>query len=104
MLEDRGGKVMAEQKKEELLVRERYFDSIFQYDAGAIRSRFLIALRDENKIPKVPIYIDSPMATNATSIFRVHQECYDEETREAFLQHHKNPFGFSELHYITNVE
>jgi metallo-beta-lactamase family protein len=65
---------------------------------------FLHLLNDQNKIPKVPIYIDSPMATNATSIFRVHQECYDEETREAFLQHHKNPFGFSELHYITNVE
>lgn len=61
-------------------------------------------LNDQKRIPKVPIYIDSPMATNATSIFRVHQECYDEETREAFLQHHKNPFGFNELHYITNVE
>jgi len=65
---------------------------------------FLHLLNDQNKIPKVPIYIDSPMATNATSIFRVHQECYDDETRVAFLQHHKNPFGFSDLHYITNVE
>jgi metallo-beta-lactamase family protein len=64
---------------------------------------FLHLLNDQKKIPKVPIYIDSPMATNATSIFRVHQECYDQETREAFLQHHNNPFGFSELHYITNV-
>jgi metallo-beta-lactamase family protein len=65
---------------------------------------FLHLLNDQKRIPKVPIYIDSPMATNATSIFRVHQECYDEETRDAFLKHHKNPFGFNELHYITNVE
>jgi len=65
---------------------------------------FLHLLSDQNRIPKVPIYIDSPMATNATSIFRVHQECYDDETREAFLKHHKNPFGFNELRYITNVE
>jgi metallo-beta-lactamase family protein len=65
---------------------------------------FLHLLNDQNKIPKVPIYIDSPMATNATSIFRTHQECYDEETREAFLKHHKNPFGFNELTYISNVE
>ena len=64
----------------------------------------MLLLNDQKRIPEVPIYIDSPMATNATSIFRVHQECYDEETREAFLQHHKNPFGFNELHYITNVE
>jgi metallo-beta-lactamase family protein len=65
---------------------------------------FLHLLNDQQRIPKVPIYVDSPMATNATSIFRVHQECYDEETRNAFLKHHKNPFGFNELHYITNVE
>ena len=61
-------------------------------------------LNDEGRIPKIPIYVDSPMATNATAIFRVHQECYDEETRLAFLNHHKNPFGFNELRYITNVE
>ena len=65
---------------------------------------YLHLLNDRKRIPKIPIYVDSPMATNATSIFRVHQECYDQETRDAFLQHHKNPFGFNELHYITNVE
>ncbi|UCF63609.1 MAG: MBL fold metallo-hydrolase [bacterium] len=65
---------------------------------------FLHVLRDQKKIPNIPVYVDSPMATNATSIFRVHQECYDKETREAFLDHHKNPFGFNELRYITNQE
>jgi metallo-beta-lactamase family protein len=65
---------------------------------------FLHLLNDQNRIPKVPIYVDSPMATNATAIFRVHQECYDQETRQAFLDHHKNPFGFNEMRYITNVE
>lgn len=65
---------------------------------------FLHILSDKNRIPSIPIYVDSPMATNATSIFRVHQECYDEETRKAFLDHHKNPFGFNDLHYITGQE
>ncbi len=65
---------------------------------------FLHLLSDQKKIPPVPVYVDSPMATNATSIFRVHQECYDEQTRQAFLVHHKNPFGFNELHYITGQE
>jgi metallo-beta-lactamase family protein len=64
---------------------------------------FLHLLNDAGKIPKLPIYVDSPMATNATSIFQVHQECYDEETHRAFLDHHKNPFGFNELRYTTNV-
>ena len=44
------------------------------------------------------------MAANATSVFRVHPECYDESVNEAFLKHHKNPFGFSSLSYTTSVE
>ena len=65
---------------------------------------FLHLLRDEGRIPSLPIYVDSPMATNATSIFRVHQECYDENTRKVFLDHHKNPFGFEELSYVVSTE
>ena len=61
-------------------------------------------LTDQKKIPVVPIYVDSPMASNATSVFRVHPECYDESVNEAFLKHHKNPFGFNSLIYTTSVE
>ncbi len=65
---------------------------------------FTHLLNDQKRIPKIPVYVDSPMATNATSIFRVHQECYDQETNDAFIAHHKNPFGFNELRYTTNVQ
>lgn len=65
---------------------------------------YMHLLNDQSRIPKIPVFVDSPMSTNATSIFRVHQECYDDETRQAFLNHHKNPFGFNELRYITNQE
>lgn len=61
------------------------------------------SLVDKKKIPAIPIYVDSPMATNATSIFRVHPECYDKETNDAFLVHHKNPFGFNELTFTSSV-
>lgn len=61
-------------------------------------------LVDQKKIPEIPIYVDSPMATNATSIFQVHPECYDAETHEAFLKHHKNPFGFNSLSFVSSVE
>ena len=61
-------------------------------------------LVDEHKIPSLPIYVDSPMATSATTIFQVHPECYDEDIHEAFLKHHKNPFGFNELKFITSVK
>ena len=65
---------------------------------------YLHILTDERKIPKIDIFVDSPMAFNATSIFRVHQECYDDSIHEQFLIQNKNPFGFENLHYITNVE
>jgi metallo-beta-lactamase family protein len=64
---------------------------------------YLHQLVNAKKLPKVEIYVDSPMAFNATSIFRVHQECFDESVREEFLIQDKNPFGFETLHYITNV-
>jgi metallo-beta-lactamase family protein len=61
-------------------------------------------LVDEGIIPEIPIYVDSPMATNATTIFQIHPECYSEEIKKAFIQHHKNPFGFNSLHFTTSVD
>ena len=61
-------------------------------------------LVDYNTVPEIPIYVDSPMATNATTIFQIHPECYDDETKDAFIKHHKNPFGFNSLHFTTSVQ
>ena len=57
----------------------------------------------ENKIPSQPIFVDSPLSVNATEIFREHPECYDEETRE-MVYNNRDPFGFSRLQYIKDVE
>jgi len=65
---------------------------------------FFHLLTDKKRIPSIPIYVDSPMATNATGIFQIHPECYDQETFNAFLVHHKNPFGFNALSFVTSVE
>lgn len=65
---------------------------------------YLHLLVDQRKIPSIPIYVDSPMAVNATSIFQVHPECYSQEVEEAFLDRHKNPFGFDQLSFITSVD
>lgn len=65
---------------------------------------YLHLLTDQKRIPDIPIFVDSPMATNATSIFRVHPECYDQKTQDAFIQHNKNPFGFNNLRYTSSVE
>lgn len=56
-------------------------------------------------IPEIPIYVDSPLATRVTDIFRLHPETYDSEMRDFLLKnHHKDPFGFDTLRYTQNVQ
>jgi len=40
-------------------------------------------LMHQGKIMKLPIYVDSPLATGATDIFKIHPECFDEEILNA---------------------
>ncbi|MCS7052480.1 MAG: MBL fold metallo-hydrolase [Ignavibacterium sp.] len=61
-------------------------------------------LFDQNRIPEIPIYVDSPLALNATNVFRSHPECMDRETYRIFLQEGQDPFGFERLTYIKTVE
>lgn len=63
----------------------------------------LHTLSDAKKIPNLKIFVDSPLAVDVTEIFRGHPECYDEETL-ALLQQSKNPFGFSSLTYVRDVD
>lgn len=63
----------------------------------------LSELFDEGRLPVVPIYVDSPLAVNASDIFRSHTECFDEETL-AHLHANENPFGFNRLTYVRSVE
>lgn len=51
----------------------------------------------------VPIFVDSPLAVDATDVFRLHPECFDQETAE-FMRTREDPFGFRRLHYIRGVE
>ncbi len=60
-------------------------------------------LFDQNRIPKIPIFVDSPLAVNATQVFRSHPECYDRETYRVFINNHEDPFGFGRLTYIRDV-
>jgi metallo-beta-lactamase family protein len=62
-------------------------------------------LHDKRAIPHLPIYVDSPLATNTTEIFRMHPECYDAEMRNFLLNdHHNDPFGFDTLSFTESVE
>ena len=43
-------------------------------------------LISEDKIPHIPIFVDSPLAKTATEVFAIHPECYDKETSDLILQ------------------
>jgi metallo-beta-lactamase family protein len=60
-------------------------------------------LVNENRIPPIPVFVDSPLSVNVTEVFRHHYECYDSETRDLFLKG-DDPFGFKRLKYIRKVE
>lgn len=55
------------------------------------------------KLPRVDIFVDSPLAVNATSIFRMHPECFNKEIHKV-LETDADPFGFNSLFYITRQE
>jgi metallo-beta-lactamase family protein len=57
----------------------------------------------EKRIPEIPIFVDSPLSVNITEVFEKHPECYDDETL-AFVKQSGDPFTFSSLRYIEDVQ
>lgn len=60
-------------------------------------------LEHYDQLPHIPVYVDSPLAVNATEIFRLHPECFDDNMND-YMQTDPNPFGFYNLKYIRKVE
>jgi len=63
----------------------------------------LNTLHESGELPEIPVYVDSPLAINATQVFMMHPECFDKEMYE-FMRSDPNPFGFNTLRYIKNVD
>ena len=60
---------------------------------------------ESHLLPSVPVYVDSPLAVNASDIFKMHPECFDDETK-AFIKadKHHTALGFERLIYTRSVE
>ncbi len=71
------------------------------------RTQELVYLLDQahnaHLLPQSKIYVDSPLALNATTVYGAHPECFDNELNK-YLLIDKNPFGFNDLIYIREVE
>lgn len=60
-------------------------------------------LWNKHKLPRIPVFVDSPLAVNVTTVFKQHKECFDKETRD-ILEYDADPFGFEKLTYVRDVE
>ena len=61
-------------------------------------------LENEGKLSRrIPVYVDSPLATNATGIYGGHPECYDQDLQD-YLLRDPNPWGFNTLRYTQKLE
>jgi metallo-beta-lactamase family protein len=56
----------------------------------------------EGAIPAIPIYVDSPLAIDATTVFEMHPEAFDHS--EEMVRKAKDLFRFELLHYTRDVE
>jgi metallo-beta-lactamase family protein len=61
-------------------------------------------LFDQNRIPEIPIFVDSPMAVKATEVTRKYPQYLDREAHRLFLNDDEDPFGFRRLKYVTDVK
>jgi len=62
----------------------------------------LHGLAREGAIPSIPIYVDSPLAIDTTTVFEMHPESFDRS--EEMVQKAKELFRFDLLHYTRDVE
>ncbi|MBE0681244.1 MAG: MBL fold metallo-hydrolase [Anaerolineales bacterium] len=58
----------------------------------------------QDGVPRVPVYVDSPLAVNATDIFKRHLECFDAETAKFVAEARHPALDFKMLTYIRSVD
>ena len=61
-------------------------------------------LESEGAIPELPIFVDSPLAVNATEVFRIHPEAWDDEVQRFLSDNgNRNPFQTKRIEYVRDV-
>lgn len=65
---------------------------------------YLRQLEEEQRIPRLPTYVDSPMAISVTDIYENHHEDHDLEFTQEEGQGHHDPLNVHEVHMTRSVE
>ena len=55
-------------------------------------------------IPEIPVVVDSPLAVNASDLYRKHTECFDDETWQFIAQHRMQGLDFENIIYTRSVD
>lgn len=82
--------------------RGRIIIPAFAVERTQVLITILKDLADEGFLRDVPVFVDSPLATSVTDVFRQHPECYDAETLKLFET--GDPFHFPGLRYVRDQE
>jgi len=62
-------------------------------------------LWEAGELPRVPVWVDSPLAVRVTDVFNEHRECWDAQMLETMRNEHDgDPLGFETLTYVRDVE
>ncbi|RZL05818.1 MAG: MBL fold metallo-hydrolase [Pedobacter sp.] len=59
-------------------------------------------LESEGKLPKIKVFVDSPLSVKATMAMKENEECFNPEVL-AYIKRDGDAFGFDTLHYISDV-
>ncbi len=55
-------------------------------------------------IPDLPVFVDSPLAVNATDVFRMHPEAWRDEVREFLIEDkRRSPFDYDQVEYVREA-
>src|SRR6202142_2044092 len=65
---------------------------------------YLRELDDAQRIPKLPVYVDSPMAISVTDIYARHHEDHDLDFTKIERQGSRDPLNLQEVHMTRAVE
>lgn len=76
----------------------------FSYGRTQEMLYLLHELYNEGSIPRIPVFVDSPLSSKITKVFGEHPEVYDRATHKTFLEKGENPFSFKQLKYIESLE
>lgn len=64
---------------------------------------FLNEMFNDNKLPRVPVFVDSPLSLEATEVVKSHPENFNKKIKELLLTD-KDPFDFPGMKFIKTVD